>query len=291
MAGYLTLDLVFALFFVVAVMFCIYSYLLILQQREQQKLLCSIQSLPAIILKSVQTPELPTPLKRYFHLTCIDQIERPSGLEIQISGVWRPRQGMPAIPIDGNIFCAINRPCFLEHLRFTTWPHILKTIVFKQSVNGAQIEERFLSVFPTRRESGFYIQKTGLMKYFFEAVWFPWIFRPSLFLNWEPIDDLCSRFTVSDSLIPLTFIVHFDESGLMKEMISEPSMGFFDDNTPSTSFIAMYGEYCEVRGMFIPREIRIYRDDIRDENLYQHLFLVSYQKTMVHYFAISDGQN
>ena len=74
-------------------------------------------------------------------------------------------------------------------------------------------------------------------------------------------------------------------------MISEPSMGFFDDNTPSTSFIAMYGEYCEVRGMFIPREIRIYRDDIRDENLYQHLFLVSYQNTMVHYFAISDGQN
>ncbi|WP_319578013.1 DUF6544 family protein [uncultured Methanospirillum sp.] len=288
MAGYLMFDLVFALFFVGAAGFCIYSYLLIVQQREQQKMLCSIQSLPAIVLKSVQTPDLPVPVKRYFHLTCIDQIERLPCLEIQISGVWRPKKGLPSIPIHGNIFYAINRPCFLELLSFSTWPHILKTILFKQSVNEGQIEERFLSVFSIRKESGFYIQKMGLLKYFFEAVWFPWIFRPSLYLNWEPIDDLCARFTVSDSLIPLNFIVKFDESGLIKEMISESSIGFFDDLTPNTTFIAIYGGYCEVRGMLIPREIKIFRDDRCDENLYQHLILVSYQNTMVYEIALSD---
>ncbi|WP_367278987.1 DUF6544 family protein [Methanospirillum sp.] len=94
------------------------------------------------------------------------------------------------------------------------------------------------------------------MKYFFESIWFPWILYPSLYLNWEYVDEKTARFTVSDSLIPLEFMVKFNESGLIEEMIYECNLVFCDEHHSCTKFIALYGMYCDVQGLYIPQVIK-----------------------------------
>ncbi len=285
MTGYLLLDLVFAIFFIGAVVFCLYSFLQMMQQREQQKMLCALKTLPGIELKSVQILDLPAPLERYFHQSRFDMIKCLPCLEVQVSGFWQPKPGSPAIPVCGDIYYSINRPCFMELFRPTTWPHILKTIIFHQSVNDGYIEERFFSVLPMRRESGSCIRQMGLIKYFFQSVWFPWILHPSLYLNWEHVDERTARFTVSDSLIPLEFIVKFNESGLIEEMRSECNLVFCDKHHSCTKFIVLYGMYCDIQGLHIPQVIKIFKNDASEKNLYQHLTLVSYHNASVPPFS------
>lgn len=211
---------------------------------------------PDPVLHCDHDTSLPVPVEQYLNLSRIHDRDQPDYARIAVSGYEKSHPGSSSCPVRGIHYYSLGKPGFLQtswvRSGRLTWIRSVKTYSRSQGT----MKMRVFSFLPIMSVSGMAMSRLALIRYFCEAVWYPWILLPSSFLRWEPENSLMARMVVSYHQRPVSFNVTFTREGLISGLSSHEEESD-DDILSSYDVRVVYKRYISLNGLTIPAELEV----------------------------------
>lgn len=208
------------------------------------------QKTPAKIITENDLAGLPAPVQRYLRYAQIIGKEEIRTVYLKQKGFFRPKIGPKWFPLVADEYHTTEPPAFYWHGKIYLFPFIPISGVDLYSEGKGNLRIKFMSLFPLANAQGPECDYSELLRYLSEIIWFPtaWLSKN---LEWQPIDDLSAKVTISHCGINASATVLFNSKDQITQILADR---YRDDNGKPVldKWAVIAAKYREVHGFRIP---------------------------------------
>ncbi|HTI10522.1 MAG TPA: DUF6544 family protein [Puia sp.] len=194
-----------------------------------------------------QLAGLPEPVQRYFRHVLKEGQPYISYVRLFHKGRFRTSLKSGWRNIEGEEYFTTENPGMIWKGRTTSF-----TAIDKYAGGKGQLKVFFLSLFRILKREGPVYDKSEMMRWLAESVWFPTNLLPDERLQWEPIDAHHALLCFQHANLQLFFKVSFNDKG---EIVEFETKRYMDPLRQETWF-GRVGSYQQHNGILIPGMIR-----------------------------------
>lgn len=180
----------------------------------------------SLVLESDNIQHLPDIVKRW--LTYSEVIGKPIPKKgfLKQEGKLRTTPDGKWMPVTAQQWFNLRDPGFVWKARINAFPgiHISGMDTYLEGKGGMKI--KLLSLIPIAEESGEKVDQGSLLRFLGEMAWFPAAATLGP-INWEPLDSLSARATMTYGGISASADFHFDQNG---QLNSFEAMRYYNRN-------------------------------------------------------------
>jgi len=200
-------------------------------------------------------PSNPEPVSRYLSWTIGKNADPVGCVHIQHTGRFRYGKTGRWMKMRGEAVFSLATPGFVWHAKIAYLPGIWIEAFDYYVHHEAGMHLNLFSVFPLDNAYGEKIKTSSLFRYLASAPLFPMALVPGISLEWKNVSDSTARAFISDNDLCAEALVHFDGTGLIRN-IEACHRDQSETGRPSPGhFIHNFSEYTDVQGYKIPRQI------------------------------------
>jgi hypothetical protein len=214
-----------------------------LVQRDVQALRAGAAPGRAGVVTEGMLADLPEPVRRYLRYAGVVGKPFPGAVRLRQKGKMRLAPGQPWIPLDAEEYYSVQPPGFV----WAGWARLGPLAVARARDMYAGGEGRMLvkvaSLWPVADASGEQMDKSGMMRYLSEMIWFPAAFLGDN-ISFAAVDDRSARVTLTDQGQTATGTLFFDEQGRLTGFVGDRYRTPASSNPETWSTpITGYGEF------------------------------------------------
>ena len=190
-----------------------------------------------------QLDNLPEPVQRYFNHILKDGQPYISYARIKHKGQFRPGFDKNWMNIHGEQYATTGKPGFIW--KGTTSMFVARDMYIADK--GRLIVSLF-SLYKIADARGEAYNQGELLRWLGESILYPTNFLPGKRLQWEAIDSQTAKLGYNYSGLSLYFIVTFNETGEITEMVTKRAM----DEKKSETWVIKSSDYKEINNVLVP---------------------------------------
>ncbi|MEM7103566.1 MAG: DUF6544 family protein [Bacteroidota bacterium] len=212
-------------------------------KKEIRSMKSEIQSLPQM---SEPNNDLPAPVSRYLQFSGVFDQKPVQYAFTKRKGRFRMNPRKAWMSLRANTYHITNKPGFIRDA--TMDAGFVSFCVREKYMDGkANVLGKLFGAFTVMNENNKVVDRSSLLRYLADLPWLPSAFL-SPNINWEPIDEIASRATISEGDLSVSAVFFFEPSGAISHLYAKD---LYRDNT-TEDWSAVFRNYVETDGYLTP---------------------------------------
>lgn len=219
-------------------------------KREVVDMFAAVKDTAPEVVTEADLERLPEPVQRYLRYTGVVGRERIRAVRLRQQGSMRIKDGGPWLKLKAVQYYTTDPPAFLWRGSVKAAPLLWVTARDRYRGGRGNMVIRLLGLFKIADARAPELDQGGLVRFLSEGIWFPTVYLED-YIQWEAIDSVSARATMSYGDITASGVFHIDELGQLTNFVAERYMeekGEYRLETWSTPI----GEYGELNGLMLP---------------------------------------
>ena len=225
--------------------------------REIVELTEDVVETRATSFKYADLSELPVPVQKYLKYALKDVQPTIQLVRLKQTGLFRTGANQPWLPIEAEQYFVTDPPAFVWHARVKPaslfWIEARDKYVTGQ---GNMLIKPFSAV-TVANATGKEIDVSSLLRFLAEMPWFPTVFLPSDYLQWEEIDSNSARAIIRDRGLEASATFYFNDKGEITHLVSEDRYRTVGNEYVKEKWSGYYRNYQALNGLKIPTEVEV----------------------------------
>ncbi len=201
-----------------------------------------------------QLNTLPAPVQRYFRAVLKDGQSIITAASISHEGRFNMSQdGEQWRPFTSQQRVITQRPGFVWDARVMMLPGVPVRVHDAYVAGEGLLHPAILGLLTlvTLHGSGD-IAQGELMRFVAETPWYPTALLPSQGVRWEAVNDNAATATLTDGVLSITLLFHFNEQGLIDSGLAQARGRTVGKTIQMTPWEGRWSNYAEHSGMRVP---------------------------------------
>jgi hypothetical protein len=191
-----------------------------LVRRDVQALHARASPARAGVVTEEMLAALPEPVRRYLHYTGVVGKPFPGTIQLHQKGRMRPGPGQPWMPLDAEEHYSVRPPSFAWAGVLHLGPLPLARARDMYAEGTGRMLVKVASLWPVVDASGEQMDRSSMMRYLSEMIWFPAAFLAGN-IAFEAVDDTSARVTLTDHGRTATGTLVFDQEGRLTDFVAK----------------------------------------------------------------------
>ena len=176
---------------------------------------------------------LPEPVQRFFRASVAEGTPLIKYVHLKQTGYFQPSPNAGWKPFRADQWYSVEPPRFVWQANMDFAPLVPVVGRDKYWSGQSNMLMKVLGMIPVVDARGPDLERSSLIRYVSEAIWFPTALLPGAHVQWAPIDSNSAQITFRDGGLSTAAIYTFDDSGLPVSFRSEERVyGGGDGKTP-----------------------------------------------------------
>lgn len=219
-------------------------------KREVADMFAGVNDTAPEVVTEADLERLPEPMQRYLRYTGVVGMERIRAVRLRQRGSMRIKVGGPWLALKAVQYYTTDPPAFLWRGSVKPIPLLWVTARDRYRGGRGNMAIRLLGLFKIADARTPELDQGELVRFLSEGIWFPTVYLED-YIQWEAIDSVSARATMSYGEVSASAVLHIDELGQLTNFVAErywEKDGEYRLETWSTPI----GEYGELNGLMLP---------------------------------------
>jgi len=206
-------------------------------------------------IKFINASELPQPVYNYLNLVEKDSLLFNRFVKLNIKGEFKPSIDGEWKSLEVVQYFLTTEPAFIwdAELEMSSLAWIKSTETYLD--NRGSVISRLWSSVKIESSLGEEIDKSSLVRYLIESVYYPTVWKDTSLIKWKEIDSLNVKAFIKFGVNHASAVFHFDNEGYIKSVSSNDKYLNARGILESIPFTQFYSEYREYDNLIIPSKI------------------------------------
>lgn len=194
---------------------------------------------------------LPAPVQKYFRFAINEGTVKPRFARLKQSGKFKTNIGADFKDLSAEQYSITNKPGFIWNGEID-FAKLIWVKGIDTYFNGeGSLLIKFMSGITISNETGKEIAQAQVVRWLFEALWYPSALLPSGNLIWVGIDSSSAKILFTENEIQVDAVVHFNNDGSISKIKTQRYMTTTAGPVP-TDYTGYFSEYKYVNGIRVP---------------------------------------
>ena len=223
--------------------------------REIQELFASSGDISHNVFSYDQITELPPPVQGYLRYSLNEGQRYISCGRMKQDGLIRAREGQRWQRLTAEQYFTTEEPGFIWHARTRLLRFLWITARDRYYRGQGNMLIKFLSTFTMGDVKGKEMDEASLIRFVAEMPAYPTALLSARYLSWEPVDINSARAIARHEGHEVSMVFHFNEVGQVTSVTTPDRCRQVRGGLVKTHWTGHIGDYQEINGMRIPREM------------------------------------